>query len=353
MRTAGDVVKRVLWDEKIPQECIIVGYLDRFKGILEKPFVDFSWEPFDSLDYFTFGVPEHRIQYFKYKDIIVWDKRFRLDRVFGSSRSTKTIRDVIEKYEKYCITSQDIPDIHFGKMNGNVTFQWDTKTTEDSYSSESQTEGSIIEEIHQEIKRKPNFFICQRIESHVFIEKALRVQSNICETQPYYKDCCIDPKLFHLTLSTVRLEDSSQVSECMQALRQAETILRSFLPTDQLLIKGVSDFHGRVLYAAVEPSKNLNLFVDHLNQILHAAGFCTDSQKKFKPHISLIKITRSVTKQAGTKKINPDLYNEFLNMEFGKFIIDSIHVCAIGKPHDDSGFYRTIGSLCLVNPNAK
>lgn len=213
MRTAGDVVKRVLWDEKIPQKCITIGYLDRFKGILEKPFDDFSWEPLDSLDYFTFGVPEHRIQYFKYKDIVVWDKRFRIDRVFGSSRSTKTIRDVIENYEKYCKTFRDIPDVQLSNVFDNVFLKWNTKVAEDTCSSESQTEVSLNEAIKQRIKNKPNFFICQRVASPDFIEKALKVQSRICDTQPYYKDCCIDSKLFHLTLSTLRLEGSLQVSK--------------------------------------------------------------------------------------------------------------------------------------------
>ncbi|CAH8483601.1 unnamed protein product [Schistosoma rodhaini] len=268
MRTAGDVVKRVLWDEKIPQKCITIGYLDRFKGILEKPFDDFSWEPLDSLDYFTFGVPEHRIQYFKYKDIVVWDKRFRIDRVFGSSRSTKTIRDVIENYEKYY--------------------------------------------------------------------------------------CCIDSKLFHLTLSTLRLEGSLQISECMEALRQAETKLCRFVPTNQLTVKGVGNFHGRVLYAAVESNENLNLFVDQLNQILHVAGFHTNDQKKFKPHISLMKMNRSVSKKVGTKKVDPNLCGEFLDTEFGVFTLDSIYLCAMGRHHDDDGgFYRTIGNLHLVNPISK
>ncbi|CAH8446208.1 unnamed protein product [Schistosoma rodhaini] len=353
MRTAGDVVKRVLWDEKIPQKCITIGYLDRFKGILEKPFDDFSWEPLDSLDYFTFGVPEHRIQYFKYKDIVVWDKRFRIDRVFGSSRSTKTIRDVIENYEKYCKTSRDIPDVQLSN-SVDVFLNWNTKAAKDTCASESQTEVSLKETTKQRIKNKPNFFICRKIESPDFVEKALKVQSKICDTQPYYKDCCIDSKLFHLTLSTLRLEGSLQISECMEALRKAETKLCRFVPTNQLTVKGVGNFHGRVLYAAVESNENLNLFVDQLNQILHVAGFHTNDQKKFKPHISLMKMNRSVSKKVGTKKIDPNLCGEFLDTEFGVFTLDSIYLCAIGRHYDDDGgFYRTIGNLHLVNPISK
>ncbi|CAH8466552.1 unnamed protein product [Heterobilharzia americana] len=317
MRTAMDVVKRVLWDEMIPQEFITIG-----------------------LDYFTFGVPEHRIQYFKYKDVVVWDKRFRLDRVFGSSRSTKTIRDIIGKYEKYCKTSGDTPDIHFDKKSSEVSFHWDLESVDDNYLSENQTESSEEEMMPPKREQTPNFFICQRIESPDFIDKALKIQSQIY------------PKLFHLTLSTIRLEDSSQVSECMKALEHSEEDLCSSAPTNQLSIKGVDSFRGRVLYAAVESTTSLELFVNQLNTVLRQNGFQTDD-RKFTPHISLVKVTRSVSKKVGAKKLDTDLYNEFINMEFGTFLIDSIHLCAIGKPYGDNGFYRTVGSINFTHSVSK
>jgi hypothetical protein len=43
-----------------------VGYLDRFKGVMEEPFSSFSWgEDLASLDWDTLAIPQHRIQYFR------------------------------------------------------------------------------------------------------------------------------------------------------------------------------------------------------------------------------------------------------------------------------------------------
>jgi len=81
MRTADDVVKRIRHDAALPSDSFIIGYLDRFIGIQEKAFSLFSWEDIASVDYHTFAIPKHRIQYFKYRDTIVWDKRERLDKV--------------------------------------------------------------------------------------------------------------------------------------------------------------------------------------------------------------------------------------------------------------------------------
>ncbi len=71
MKTAMDVVSRILWDASLPEHCFLIGYLDRHLGIIEKNFSAFSWEDVSSVDYNTLAIPKHRIQYFKYQGIKV------------------------------------------------------------------------------------------------------------------------------------------------------------------------------------------------------------------------------------------------------------------------------------------
>jgi len=42
MKTAEDVIRRIQWDEMFPPEFFVVGYLDRFEGIVEDDFTKFS-----------------------------------------------------------------------------------------------------------------------------------------------------------------------------------------------------------------------------------------------------------------------------------------------------------------------
>ncbi|XP_074539532.1 leukocyte receptor cluster member 9 isoform X2 [Halichoeres trimaculatus] len=87
MRTADDVISRILWDNSVVSSEFIVGYVDRFLGVLERPFDDFNWDtnPCDC-DYTTeLALPRHRIQYFTYRGLRVWDRHSRTDRVFGST----------------------------------------------------------------------------------------------------------------------------------------------------------------------------------------------------------------------------------------------------------------------------
>lgn len=97
MKTAIDVIHRIQWDNSLNSDDFIVGYIDRFRGILEKPFSDFAWKDMAEIDYIEdFGVPQHRIQYFKWNNIIVWNKEARIDYIFGSAEGNgKKITDII------------------------------------------------------------------------------------------------------------------------------------------------------------------------------------------------------------------------------------------------------------------
>ncbi|KAM4580763.1 leukocyte receptor cluster member 9 isoform 2-T2 [Odontesthes bonariensis] len=87
MRTADDVISRILWDSSVDASEFVVGYVDRFLGVLERPFCDFNWEinPRDCDYSVELALPRHRIQYFCYRGHRVWDRHSRTDRVFGST----------------------------------------------------------------------------------------------------------------------------------------------------------------------------------------------------------------------------------------------------------------------------
>lgn len=87
MRTADDVISRVLWDPSVDASDFVVGYVDRFLGVLERPFNDFNWDtdPCDCDYSAELALPRHRIQYFTYRGHRVWDRHTRTDRVFGST----------------------------------------------------------------------------------------------------------------------------------------------------------------------------------------------------------------------------------------------------------------------------
>jgi uncharacterized protein (UPF0248 family) len=107
MKTARDVVDRIQWDEQIDRNLIVVGYIDRFTGLREVNFNVFDWGDIVLADLGALAIPEHRINYFKYKNHKIWDKHLRLDNVFGSTGSKKTMTDVISELKNVDMEAQN------------------------------------------------------------------------------------------------------------------------------------------------------------------------------------------------------------------------------------------------------
>jgi len=99
MRTAKEVINRIKWDADFNEDYFIVGYKDRFRGLLEDKFHNFTWEDLASLDWDTQAITQHSIQYFKYKTEKVWEKATRLDLVFGSTGSTIDIVEFMKQVD--------------------------------------------------------------------------------------------------------------------------------------------------------------------------------------------------------------------------------------------------------------
>ena len=89
MRTALEVIRRLEWDPACCAAAVVVGYRD-FGEIVERPLEEFSrWGSIELAGDDELAIPQHRVVYFKSGDAIVWDKRCRLDGVYGSTGHVK------------------------------------------------------------------------------------------------------------------------------------------------------------------------------------------------------------------------------------------------------------------------
>jgi len=79
------VFSRIKWDQQYDKNQCVVGYEDRFVGIMEGPFE--LWANRDLTEE-TF-IPWHRVQYFKIGDKILWDKKKKIDLIFHTFGNPK------------------------------------------------------------------------------------------------------------------------------------------------------------------------------------------------------------------------------------------------------------------------
>lgn len=271
MKTAEDVVKRVLWDDSISQEDITIGYIDRFTGLQEKPFLAFSWEDLASIDYFTFAIPKHRIQYFKYKREVIWDKSLRMDNVFGSAGSNRTILEVIAEYRDEDQVGEPVPAplpkpqsntapsaaesaavLAHLNFSDNTGAYGGSDSEDNPFADDSSDDDGIIvtidndksSEIYSQSedddedgqgathigaygstgywmdKVRPNFFLCVRVTNPEVVEAVARVQKTVIEREPRYASCCVAPCMLHVTLCTLRLNNAEEAAHCLEVSAQ-------------------------------------------------------------------------------------------------------------------------------------
>ncbi|KAF2657831.1 hypothetical protein K491DRAFT_676952 [Lophiostoma macrostomum CBS 122681] len=81
LRPASDILNRLRWDSNLDPSEYIIGYEDRFLGAKETSLERWKTEQTDEE-----FIPQHRILYFKRKSdgMVVWERRTRIDMVFGS-----------------------------------------------------------------------------------------------------------------------------------------------------------------------------------------------------------------------------------------------------------------------------
>jgi uncharacterized protein (UPF0248 family) len=95
LRTSENVFSKILWTYGPDEiDTITVGYLDRFRGILEEPFRKFAikrnftfdpdgrpYKETDSVNNELF-TPFHRVYFFKKNGQIIWDRETKVNKVW-------------------------------------------------------------------------------------------------------------------------------------------------------------------------------------------------------------------------------------------------------------------------------
>jgi uncharacterized protein (UPF0248 family) len=82
LRPVQDVISRLRWDASYDVESYLIGYEDRFAGVMEMPLA--SWKSEATDEEF---IPLHRIVWIRKRGEDgekIWDRRMRFDGLFGS-----------------------------------------------------------------------------------------------------------------------------------------------------------------------------------------------------------------------------------------------------------------------------
>ncbi|XP_075773583.1 leukocyte receptor cluster member 9 isoform X2 [Pelodiscus sinensis] len=361
MKTAGDVISRILWDPRLPPGAFTVGHLDRFSGVREDPFTAFSWEDLASVGPEVLAIPQHRIQYFKYGSRVVWDKARRLDDVFGSTGGGRTILEVLEEEAGH----QQAAGTAGGGLAGGCqsTLAAGAEGPPGGAGAEGPPGGAGVsqgalesEEEEEETESGagshppaapppscPTHFVAVRITSPELRQAVAQFQEALTRANPAVAQFCTPLPTLHLTLCLLWLAGPDEMQAAVTTLRELQLEHRRLLPPAPLLrFRGLATFQGRVLYADPGPSPELVGLAHTLERGFARKGL---SVVKLQGH-DCFHLT--VAKIPAGRKPRPSLPLELPPAEkLGTQAVESLCLCQVGRGRRTDGFYCTLVELDL------
>jgi 2'-5' RNA ligase/uncharacterized protein (UPF0248 family) len=318
MKTAEDVINRIFWDKEINRDFITVGYLDRFLGIKEVLFNLFDWGDIVEADINALAIPRHRIHYFKYKNELLWDKKSRLDNVFGSTGSKITIHDIIKKLENTNFnTSQALESSQEEKPNKIGRFK------------NEQSNGT----------KNPNYFISIPIKSAVLKESLFSLTCDLIDLNKNVEKHLIPDQSYHITLCTLRADSNEEletIKNVMDVLFTDEKFLANHFPLT-LQFEGIGEFYNKVLFAKCncdEIEKLENVKRTLLKKLESAFVNAAGNYYEFVPHLTIFKINkngRETNADSVESFVSEYIWNEYECKHFGKQNINEIALCKMGN----------------------
>ncbi|XP_025108294.1 LOW QUALITY PROTEIN: A-kinase anchor protein 7-like [Pomacea canaliculata] len=193
---------------------------------------------------------------------------------------------------------------------------------------------------------RPTHFLALRITNEEIVRMVGQVQAHMLKIQPLYSPCCIPSSALHITLCTLGLDTPDQVAHAVEVLHRIQPQLATSLPHTPLRVDGVDTFFNRVVYAKVQQQPEFMEFVDHLKLLLWESGVeMRDVHHGYTPHVTIMKATKPLVNQKGTKDVDPSLYKDYTDMYFGQQTLDRVYLCTMGGSKREDGFYECLGEI--------
>uniref|UniRef100_A0A3B5MR88 C3H1-type domain-containing protein n=1 Tax=Xiphophorus couchianus TaxID=32473 RepID=A0A3B5MR88_9TELE len=336
MRTADEVISRILWDTSVDASEFVVGYVDRFLGVLERPFCDFNWDtnPCDC-DYTTeLALPRHRIQYFAYRGHRVWDRHSRTDRVFGSTGQSLAPPFGKEEEVKgetflYCAHTKNrhVEDEELNEMNH--TFDPAPEQAEEKCDGRPP-------------KKKPTHFITFRANTPTILSCFHQLQEELTallpSSAPHWQAA---PKL-HVTLCLLVLRGPAEVAAAAEILRRFAQLDRNPPVAVTFPVK-LKHFSGRVLYLSPQPQLRLHQLNCGLQEAFRKEGWLHRSSYNPRYHLTLAKV-----EDAAGERIFDGVWDLKVGkgLNFGRQPVNTLHLCTVSGA-EVNGFYDIVCTVTL------
>lgn len=254
------------------------------------------------------AIPKHRINYFKYKNEIIWNKINRLDNVFGSTGSNITVHDVIKRLENEKFTPDE--------------------------SNEEQTYKCGRARISK-TNSQPNYFISIPIDNTNLKDSLFKLTCDLLDSNEKIENYLVPSTSYHLTLCTLRIDtdfEMKKVKDILDRVFKSEAAFKNF--PISLKFQEICEFYNKVLYVRsdnaeqnekLESLKNL-ILKEFTDASINTAGNYFD----FVPHLTIFKLaknTNSFGTDTVTSLVDKSIWDGYKEFDFGAQQINEFQLC--------------------------
>ncbi|KAH9493241.1 hypothetical protein Btru_020981 [Bulinus truncatus] len=194
--------------------------------------------------------------------------------------------------------------------------------------------------------KRPTHFIALRITDERIVQNLVKIQNQLIRKEPLLTKGLFTKDIFHVTICSLGLDRSDDITKCIQSLDQMKPDLLRCLPQAALVVHSMSQFYNRAIYAKVRHSDDFTRFCNLLRDKLIASGIeIRDEHENFTPHVTIVKVKRPERKLFGNRNIEPSLYSHVLSTVFGEQAVNGLFLCSMDGQRRPDGFYVTLHEI--------
>ncbi|XP_057618997.1 A-kinase anchoring protein 7 isoform X1 [Chionomys nivalis] len=225
--------------------------------------------------------------------------------------------------------------------------------------SKRSKENEGIKHEHRKKRKKPskdyqpNYFLSVPIINKKITAGIKVLQNTILQQDKRLAKAMVGDGSFHITLLVMQLLNEDEVNTGTDALLELKPFIEEILQGRHLTLpfQGVDTFRSQVGFVKLADGDHVNTLTEiaeTAQRIFQEKGILAGESRSFKPHLTFMKLSKApVLRKQGVKKIEPELYEQFINHRFGEEILYRVDLCSMLKKKQSNGYYHCEASIVV------
>lgn len=179
------------------------------------------------------------------------------------------------------------------------------------------------------------------------------MQNSILQQDKRLAKAMVGAGSFHVTLLVMRLLNEDEVNMGMDALLELKPFVEEILEGKHLTLpfQGIGTFGSQVGFVKLADGEHISALVEiaeTAERTFQEKGILAGEGRGFKPHLTFMKLSKApMLWKKGVKKIEPRLYEQFVNHRFGEETLYQIDLCSMQKKKQSNGYYHCESSIVI------